>query len=73
MATPRLEQYKLADWTDDTVSPIYMGYVTEEGNWYIKKIDTAARSIRYAVGLSDYPTNFASRGSQTYYYLYEVF
>lgn len=69
----KLDDYKLADWTDDTISPIYMGYVTPEGYWYIKKMDTAARTSRYATGLTDYATNFSNRASLTYYYLYEVF
>ena len=69
----KLDDYKLSDWTDDTISPIYLGYVTIEGHWYIKRMDTAARTTRYAVGLIDYATNFANRAALDYYFLYEVF
>ena len=69
----KLEEYKLADWTDDTVSPIYLGYVTPEGNWYIKKIDNTARTMRFAVGLDSYAANWTGRVGLSYYYLYEVF
>lgn len=73
MAIVKFDDYKLADWTDESVSPTYLGYVTTEEAWYIKKHDTAARTVRYAVGLSDYSTNWSNRASLTYYYMFEVF
>jgi hypothetical protein len=69
----KLDEYKLADWTDDAVSPVYLGYVTSEGHWYIKKIDNTARTMRFAVGLSEYATAWSGKVTLDYYYLYEVF
>ena len=66
-----LAKYKFAD-LDDDASPNYYGATDSEGNWYILKEDTSAKTLRYATGDSDYTTNWTGRVSLTYQYLYNV-
>jgi hypothetical protein len=64
-------KYKFAD-LDDDASPNYYGATDVSGNWYILKEDTTAKTLRYATGDSDYPTNWTGRVALSYQYLYEV-
>lgn len=68
----KLDDYKLSDWTDDSINPVYLGYVTTEGHWYIKKIDNASRTMRYTAGLSEYTTNWGLKDKIDYFYIHEV-
>ena len=68
----KLDDYKLSDWTDDSINPVYLGYVTIEGHWYIKKIDNSSRTMRYAAGLSEYTTNWGLKDKIDYFYIHEV-
>ena len=68
------ENYKLSD-KDDDASPNYYGYVNRKGEWFIMEetISPGADTYRFAVGKSDYTTNWNDRTNLTYKYFYEVF
>lgn len=66
-----LAKYKFAD-LDDDASPNYYGATDVDGAWYILKEDTAAKTLRYATGETDYTTGWTGRVGLSYQYLYEV-
>jgi len=66
-----LAKYKFAD-LDDDASPNYYGATDSEGNWYILKEDTSAKTLRYATGDEDYATNWTGRVGLSYGYLFDV-
>lgn len=61
-----LAQYDLVRWTDDTASPVYLGYLHTNGAWYIKKVDTTARTSTYVSGGSAFSTSWAGHTGLTY-------
>jgi hypothetical protein len=63
--------YKLADIEDATTT--YLGYLKDDGSWYITKLDLTVNSFRYAKGTADYSTNWTARASLTYDYYASVF
>jgi hypothetical protein len=60
--------YELSDYTDESVSPQYMGFVNASGAWFIKQLITSTdpRTIRFESGESDYSTGWAGRAAGTY-------
>lgn len=48
----------------------YIGSVATNGKWMIKRYTLATEVMRYATGTTDYPTNWTSRASLTYDYVY---
>ena len=75
MANPT-EFYKIADIDDNGPGNIsYYGAIDVNGNWYILKEDRSVspNTYRYAVGTSDYPTNFNNRALLSYGYFYDKF
>lgn len=60
--------YRAADIDQNPGSTSYYGFVDSEGNWYImKQVDTGVLSTyTFAVGTSDYSTNWTNRASLSY-------
>lgn len=56
-----LLHYKLSDIDDS--EPIYMGYLTKDGSWYIQKI-TSGSVVRYTAGSTGY--TWSNRASESY-------
>ena len=68
--------YKIADVDDNGLGNIsYYGFVDVDGGFYILKEDLSVspNTYRYAVGSSNYSSNWTNRASLTYSYFYEVF
>jgi len=65
--------YTLSD-KDDDGSPNYYGYVSKSGSWYILKeiLSPGNDQYRFAIGSSDYVTNWNNRINLTYDYFNEV-
>lgn len=58
-----LEAYNIAR-IDSTSSPKYFGYLNKDGNWCISKEDTGVWT--YAIGLTDFSTNWTNRAGLPY-------
>lgn len=67
-----LGRFTISD-IDDAANPKYYGYIDKEGSWYIMEENTTNKSFRYAVGDTDYPTNWTARAGLTYDYYNNVF
>jgi hypothetical protein len=68
--------YKVSDVDDQGAGNIsYYGYTDVDGNWYILEEDRSVspNTYRYAVGTSDYPTNWTNRAGLSYGYFYDKF
>lgn len=53
----------------DTTSDVdykYYGYMDDTGAWVIKQIDRVTNLALFAIGASDYTTEWADRENQTY-------
>lgn len=73
VSTDPLIRYKVAD-IDDAGTVQYFGQVANDGTWIIVKEDDSVspKTIRYASGANNYPTNWTGRASLTYGYLYSL-
>lgn len=60
-----LSKYASAN-IDVSGTPIYLGYMTVDGLWYIKEINLTAGTVLYFKGSSDYATNWTNRAGLTY-------
>lgn len=60
-----LSQYASAN-IDVSGVPIYLGFMTVDGLWYIKEINLTAGTVLYFKGSSDYATNWTNRAGLTY-------
>jgi uncharacterized protein YggU (UPF0235/DUF167 family) len=67
-----LDHYKISD-IDDASNPKYYGFLDKDGNWYILKEDTTAKTYRYTKGATNYSTNWGNRTTLTYDYFDVVF
>jgi hypothetical protein len=65
-----LSQYGISD-IDSGGGTEYYGYVDKDGNWCIMEV--TATTVRYAVGSSDYITNWTGRAALEYGYFDGVF
>ena len=66
-----LEDYKAQDLADgDTFQ--YVGFVAQDGSWYMIENDIEGNSLRYAFGMSNYAQNWAKYNSQKYKLLDEA-
>jgi len=65
-----LQHYKISD-IDDATATQYFGYIDKNGRWYILRLTDT--TVRYCLGESDYPTNWANRASLTYDHFHNVF
>lgn len=61
----QLHQYKLSNF-DTNADPIYLGYLSKSGAWYIKQITLSTGVILYAVGSSGYAAAWADASGQSY-------
>jgi hypothetical protein len=53
-------------------NPYYFGYLTVDGSWLIKKLDTTSGTT-YIKGDNDYSTNWGNRASLTYGEFNDIF
>lgn len=60
-----LSAYQAND-LDETGDPAYYGYETAGGAWMIKRLNSAAGTIRYARGDSNYAAAWTARAGQSY-------
>lgn len=69
-----LNNYVLAE-DDSSGTTKYWGYVDVDGNWFIMRETTSNEivSYRFTKGVSDFATNWASRTTESYDYLYNTF
>lgn len=51
---------------DDNDAVKYYGYIDSSGNWYIRKEDWTAGTVRFAKGTSGYSANWTSRALLSY-------
>ena len=51
---------------------IYIGYITADEYWMIEAFDQSNNSLRYAVGIGDYASNWTNRSLLVYDYLNKV-
>lgn len=58
--------YEMADWTDSSAAVVYVGYLSDDGGWIIKKIDTTSMTVRWARGVSGYAAAWTGRAGKTY-------
>ena len=66
-----IEKYHISDEeSGGTVE--YYGKVANNGAWFILKIDTVAKTYRYANGSSNYTTGWTGRAGLTYQYFYQI-
>lgn len=66
------DKYVSAD-SDEASDPKYYGFNDIDGKWYIKEVNVAAGTTRFAAGDTDYPTNWTGRGGLGYDYFYNAF
>ena len=57
------KNYKLNDWKE-VGNVYYLGYLTKDGAWYIKKVDLTNEQVRYIKGASGY--DFSDPASLSY-------
>ncbi len=57
--------YAISD-QDVTSDPQYYGYVSSGGAWYIEQVNNANGTFRYAIGTTDYTTNWTNHAALTY-------
>ncbi len=65
-----LQQYKISD-IDDSGETQYFGFTDKNGNWYILALTST--TARYALGSTDYSSNWTNRSSLSYDYFFNVF
>jgi len=73
--------YQISNQNVDSVDEDthYLGFVNQEGSWYIRKEDRSvggdddSKTWTFAKGSSDYVTSYAARESLTYENWYETF
>lgn len=66
------EKYKITN-EDQGGDPSYFGFITREGYWQILQINGAIiKTYLYAVGTSEYKSNWNNRTLLTYYYYNEI-
>lgn len=58
---------------DLTGDPMYFGYLTIKGRWYIKRVSEEDGTYLYTKGERDYITNWSNRANLSYDYLDVVF
>lgn len=58
---------------DEAANPRYYGFLSIDGKWLIRQLNTATGAIRYAKGSKNYSTNWTNRASLSYSYYSEVF
>jgi hypothetical protein len=69
--TNPIEKYHISD--EESGGTIeYYGKVANNGAWFILKIDTVAKTYRYANGSSNYTTAWTGRAGLTYQYYYQI-
>ncbi len=66
------DRYEISDM-DITTDPSYFGYISFNGEWYIKQLNETNGTVRFASGLNDYDTNWTNKSSLTYSKYNEVF
>jgi len=67
--------YELSDVDEALTSTTYCGYLNNTGGWIIIRYyaDGGVTQIRFAIGDSDYTTNWANRTGLTYKLYSELF
>lgn len=58
---------------DINSDPSYFGYVSSNGEWYIKELNETNGTIRFVFGLIDYNTNWTNKSALTYSKYNEIF
>ena len=68
LVTSELSGFATSNVDTQSESLIYTGYIDINGAWYIQMTSVAGTVTTYtfACGLSDYATNWTSRGTLTY-------
>lgn len=66
------DRYEISDM-DISSDPSYFGYISSNGEWYIKQLNETNGTIRFASGLNNYTTNWTNKSSLTYSPYNEIF
>lgn len=67
-----IASYKVSDM-DTSGDPMYFGYLSEQGRWYILELNLTNGTFRYEKGDSAYTTAWTNRASGSYDYFDNVF
>jgi hypothetical protein len=61
-----LDGYDIAEVREDEAGYNYYGFTRPDGSWRVLREKTDGTEYRFAVGKSDFETNFGNRASLSY-------
>jgi hypothetical protein len=67
-----LDRFRISD-IDDAGDTKYYGNLAMNGEWYVMREDTVAKTYRYTRGQGSYPTAWTGRAALSYDYFDVVF